>query len=140
MRLALHQAGEVGTRAGRILMAERSLSALGLIDKHPTEDDQRLEHVDVLATYDALVTDDPDPAAQIQAALTAGINCAVWDDADAATAEYGPAFLDSGLTLLTGCNLGSGIAFVGFFPAQSTYTPFITGFKTGKIKLWNRSG
>ena len=91
-------------------MAERSLTALGLIDKHPTEDDDRLEHVEVLATYDALVTDDPEPQEQIEAALTAGISCVVWDDADEAAAQYADAFQQSGLVLLTGCNLGSGIA------------------------------
>lgn len=110
MRLALHQAGEVGTRAGRILLAERSLTALGLIDKHPTEKDPRLESVDVLATYDALLTDSPEPATHIEMALTAGIGCVVWVDADEAREEYGDAFAAAGLSLLTGCNLATGIA------------------------------
>ena len=110
MRLALHQTGEVATRAGRILLAERSLTALGLVDKHPTEPDDRLEPVEVLATYDALLTDDPAPEDQIQAALAAGISCVVWDDATVAAVEFGDAFDEAGLTLLTGCNLGSGIA------------------------------
>lgn len=110
MRLALHQTGEVATRAGRILLAERSLTALGLVDKHPTEPDERLEPVEVLATYDALLTDDASPEHQIEAALAAGISCVVWDDATAAAVAYGDAFEAAGLTLLTGCNLGSGIA------------------------------
>lgn len=110
MRLALHQSGEVATRAGRVLLAERSLTTLGLIDKHPTELDDRLEKVEVLATYDALLTDDPSPHPQIEAALTAGISCVVWDDANGVAAEYGGAFADAELRLLTGCNLGSGIA------------------------------
>ena len=110
MRLAIHQTGEVATRAGRILLAERSLTALGLIDKYPTEPDDRLEHVEVLATYDALVTDAEQPATQIEAALNAGINCVVWGDADGAEEEYDEAFTAAGLHLLTGCNLGSGIA------------------------------
>jgi hypothetical protein len=91
-------------------LAERSLTALGLVDKHPTEPDDRLEHVDVLATYDALVTDDPSPHEQIESALSAGISCVVWDDADGAATEWGEAFAEAGLRLLTGCNLGSGIA------------------------------
>ena len=103
MRLALHQSGEVGTRAGRILLAERSLQTLGLVDKHPTEKDPRLEHVEVLATYDALLTDAADPRSDIEMALTAGVSCAVWVDA-AATGE------ESGLRLLVGCNLATGIA------------------------------
>jgi hypothetical protein len=110
MRLALHQSGEVATRAGRILLAERSLTAIGLIDKRPTERDDRLEQVEVLATYDALVTDDPDPGPQIETALNTGISCVVWDDASGAHDEYGDAFADAGLRLLAGCNLGSGIA------------------------------
>ncbi|MDX2343714.1 MAG: hypothetical protein QNL12_08305 [Acidimicrobiia bacterium] len=110
MRLALHQSGEVATRAGRILLAERTLTAIGLIDKHPTERDDRLEHVEVLATYDALVTDAEDPTPQIEAALTAEIDCVVWGDADGAQQQYGDAFSTAGLRLLTGCNLGSGIA------------------------------
>jgi len=110
MRLALHQSGEVATRAGRILLAERSLTAIGLVEKHPTEKDDRLEHVEVLATYDALVTDDEHPEEQIESALGAGINCVVWGDADGAHDKYGDAFTDAGLRLLTGSNLGSGIA------------------------------
>ncbi len=110
MRLAIHQSGEVATRAGRILLAERSLTAIGLIDKYPTEPDDRLEHVDVLATYDALITDDEHPEPQIEAALNAGISCVVWGDANGAEDDYGEAFADAELRLLTGCNLGSGIA------------------------------
>lgn len=110
MRLALHQSGEVATRAGRILLAERSLTTIGLIDKRPTEHDDRLEAVEVLATYDALVTDDPNPGPQIEIALNTGISCVVWDDAYGAHQEYGEAFAAAGLRLLTGCNLGSGIA------------------------------
>jgi hypothetical protein len=110
VRLALHQSGEVATRAGRILLAEASLSSLGLIDKTPTEQDGRLERVDVLATYDALITDDRNPWAQIETALTAGISCVVWGDATDAADTYGDAFAASDLRLLTGCNLGSGIA------------------------------
>jgi hypothetical protein len=110
MRLALHQSGEVANRAGRILLSERSLTGLGLIDKHPTEPDDRLEYVEVLATYDALMTDTPSPDEQIEAALTAGISCVVWDDAEDAATKYGDAFAAAGLSLLTGCNLGSGLA------------------------------
>ncbi len=110
MRLALHQEGEVATRAGRILLAERSLTALGLIDNHPPEPEDRHEHDDVLATSDAFLTDCESPHPQIEAALSAGISCVVWADANGAAAEYGEAFEEADLCLLTGCNLGSGIA------------------------------
>jgi hypothetical protein len=110
MRLALQATGEVATRTGRVLLAERSLTALGLVDQTPTERDSRLERAEVLATYDALVTDAAEPEDDIAMALTAGIDCVVWVDADDATAAYDDRFSDAGLRLLTGCNLASGIA------------------------------
>jgi hypothetical protein len=110
MRLALQATGEVGTRAGRVLLAERSLTALGLVDQNPTERDSRLERAEVLATYDALVTDAAEPEDDIAMALTAGISCIVWADADAAVATHADQFEAAGLRLLTGCNLASGIA------------------------------
>jgi hypothetical protein len=110
MRLAIHQSTEVATRAGRILLAERGLTAVGLVDQSPTESDPRLEQVEVLATYDALLTDAADPAAHIEMALTAGISCVVWVDADEAHEEYQDAFEDADLHLLAGCNLATGIA------------------------------
>lgn len=110
MRLALNQSGEVGTRAGRILLAERSLQTLGLVDKHPTEKDSRLEHVEVLATYDALLTDAADPRHDIEMALNAGVSCVVWVDADDAGEEFGDSFAAADLRLMTGCNLATGIA------------------------------
>jgi len=111
MRIAIHQTGEVATRAGRILLAEPSLTALGLLDRYPTEPDSKLEHVEVLATYDALLSDDAaTPRAQIETALSAGISCVVWSDADGAVAAYGESFAAAGLRLIVGCNLGSAIA------------------------------
>jgi hypothetical protein len=110
MRLALHATGEVATRAGRVLLAERGVTALGLVNQNPTERDPRLERVEVLATYDALLTDAAAPEADIEMALTAGVNCAVWVDADEAFDRYGDAFAEAELRLLTGCNLGTGIA------------------------------
>ena len=135
MRLALQQEGEVATRAGRILLAERGLTALGLVDKHPTDKDERLEHVDVLATYEALVTDSQSPHADIEAALTAGINCVVWDDAEGATAEYGEAYEDAGLRLLTGCNLGSGVA-----PALTAHEVAAAGTVLDVTTAWTEPG
>lgn len=110
MRLALRATGEVATRAGRILLAERSLTALGLVDQRPTEKDPRLEYVEVLATYDALITDAVQPIDDIEMALNAGISCVVWVDAEEAHDEYHDDFAAAGLRLITGCNLASGIA------------------------------
>lgn len=98
-------------RAGRVLLAERSLTALGLVGRHPTEPDSRLEAVEVLATYDALLTDAVDDvAAQVQGALDAGISCVTWVDGDDLEDRFGDKFEAAGLSLLVGCNLGSGIA------------------------------
>jgi len=110
MRLALHATGEVATRAGRVLLAERSLTALGLVDQRPTERDPRLELVEVLATYDALITDQGHPDDDIETALNAGISCVVWVDADESYDTYHEDFAAADLRLLTGCNLASGIA------------------------------
>lgn len=135
MRLALHQTGEVATRAGRVLLAERSLTALGLIDKQPTEPEDRLEHVDVLATYEALITDDAEPQTQIESALAAGINCVVWVDADNAATDYGDAFKSAELRLLTGCNLGSGIA-----PSLTAHEVAGTGTVFDVTTAWTEPG
>jgi hypothetical protein len=110
MRLALHATGEVATRAGRVLLAEKELTALGLIDQHPAEHDSRLERVEVLATYDALITDASAPEPDIEMALVAGVGCVVWVDAEDAYDRYDEDFTDAGLRLITGCNLATGIA------------------------------
>lgn len=135
MRLALHQAGEVATRAGRILLAERSLSALGLIDKTPTDQDDRLERVDVLATYDALISDDPAPREQVEAALTTGIDCVLWDDAYELAEEFDDQFADAGLRLLTGCNLGSGLA-----PSLTAHEVAAAGTVLDVTTAWTEPG
>ena len=135
MRLALHQSGEVGTRAGRILLAERSLTALGLIDKNPTEPDSRLEQVEVLATYDALLTDSTEPEEHIAMALNAGVSCVVWVDAEEAHAEYHDAFVDAGLQLLTGCNLATGLA-----PSLTVHEVEITDAVLEVTTAWTEPG
>jgi hypothetical protein len=110
VRLALRATSEVATRTGRILLAERTLTALGLVDQHPTESDPRLEYVEVLATYDALITDSVHPNDDIEMALNAGISCVIWADAEEAHAEYHDDYANAGLRLVTGCNLATGIA------------------------------
>ncbi|MCP3998665.1 MAG: hypothetical protein GY722_26885 [bacterium] len=135
MRLALHQSGEIGTRAGRILLAEPSLTSLGLIDKHPTEPESRLEHVEVLATYDALLTDATDPDDHIEMALNAGVSCVVWVDAEQAHAEYHDSFEEAGLQLLTGCNLATGIA-----PSLTAHEVAITDAVLEVTTAWTEPG
>lgn len=63
----------------------------------------------MLATYDALLTDNKEPTTDIEMALNAGVNCVVWVDADEAFAAYDEAFAAADLRLLTGCNVATGI-------------------------------
>jgi len=59
MRIALHAAGEIGRRAGRILLAERDLTALGLYGQSGNTEDRRTTAIRELTGYDVLVTDEP---------------------------------------------------------------------------------
>jgi len=110
VRIALHHASEVGVRAGRILLAERDLAMLGLVDRDPHPPEPRIERVVDLAGYDVAGTDDPTPEQQVEAALAAGVDCVLWIDAGDIAERYGRDFSERGITLLRGCNLGSGIA------------------------------
>ncbi len=58
-----------------------------------------------------LVTDAVDDLEEdITGALDAGISCVTWLDAPDLAEQYGPGFAAGGRTLLTGANLGHGIA------------------------------
>ncbi len=105
MRVALHHTGEVGVRAGRILLGDRRVEVLGLIDSEPTERiDGRVEEVTDWTTYDVVVTDSREPAPIVRRAVAAGASCVVWFDANLS----GLATADA--VILTGANLASGIA------------------------------
>jgi hypothetical protein len=112
VRIAIHHVDDVGLRAGRILLGERRLDALGVVGRRPNRStDSRLELAGDLAGYDVLVSDDVhDPWEQAGRALEAGVNCVLWYDGDDDTAALGPAFAERGRTLLTGANLANGIA------------------------------
>ena len=111
MRIALDQHGDVGTRCGRILLGERRLTALGLIDKSPTGSDDRLHTVRDLSGYDVIVTDaTEDASAVVESALEAGIGCVVFADGDDLEGDYGKAFAAADLSLLLGANLATGVA------------------------------
>lgn len=98
-------------RAGRILLGERNLSALGLVGRRPTrQSDRRVEAAGALATYDVLVSDDLDETqTHIEAALEAGISCVLWSDGEDID-RYHEQFVANGRTLLVGANLSRGIA------------------------------
>lgn len=59
MRLALHPSGDVGHRAGRILLAERDLEALGVYGhRSPATAERRVMTITDLAGFTVLVSDD----------------------------------------------------------------------------------
>lgn len=106
MRIALHHTGDVGFRAGRILLGDRRVSRIGLIGRTPTESHSgRVEKASELADYDLVVTDDAEPLPTIERAMAANISCVVWVEPEMDTLQP-----ESGSVLLTGANLGSGIA------------------------------
>lgn len=102
MRIALHAAGEVGTRTGLILLAERSLSALGIYGGGSLASDRRALRIAELAGFDLLVTDDPNPAPLAAIAVEDGLSSVIAGEVPAAIAER---FATAGRTLLTGANL-----------------------------------
>ncbi len=111
MRIALNASGEVGTRAGRILLAERDLNALGLYGHSGKTEDRRTMAIRELTGFTVLVVDEPSPTDALALAGIAaddGLSAvlAVAADVEPALAER---FLAAGTTLLTGAGL-SGIA------------------------------
>lgn len=112
VRIAIKHVGDVGLRAGRILLGERRLSALGIVGRLPnTRTDPRLAAVSDLSAYDVLVTDATDDAAdRAEEALTAGVSCVVWRDRNESLDALADTFAARGLTLLVGANLASGLA------------------------------
>ncbi len=105
VRIALDQRSEVGTRAGRILLAEPDLELLGLVDRNPSDEDDRLVRVLDLSTYDVVVTDATDPSEVLAAAAAAGVPAVTWVDR-----PVGSVPVASDAAVLVGANLGSGIA------------------------------
>ena len=109
MRIALKAFGDVGVRTGRILLAERTLTALGLYDSEAAVGDRRTMPISSLEGFDVLVTDSAESLDDlIEKALESGLSCVVSEAIGSAT--VGDRFASAGLTLLTGANLASGIA------------------------------
>lgn len=103
MRIALHPTAEVGTRVGLILLAERSLIALGLYGGvGELGADRRTMRISALTGFDLLVTDDPDPVALVAIAVEDGLSCVVSGSVPSAVAAR---FIAAGRTLLTGADL-----------------------------------
>lgn len=102
MRIALDHTSEIGVRAGRLLLGEPDLEMLGIIRRDVKDRDRRLNRVDTVTDFDAVVTDDPDSTILAEA-LEAGIPCVLWAD------TVDTAIDASEATVLTGSNLVSGI-------------------------------
>lgn len=58
MKIALDATGKIGARAARVLLAERSVAALGLIGRRSTSGDTRVSTITNLAGWDVLASDD----------------------------------------------------------------------------------
>lgn len=110
MRIAVEQDSEVAARAAQILLAERDLDTLGLLDRTPRQvaGDGRLVRTDDLDGFALVVSDTSEPAALLDRALASGTSICLWRDVD--VAEYDDEFADQGCVLLVGANLASGIA------------------------------
>lgn len=107
MRIALHQSSEVGFRAGRILLGDRRVEVVGLIDKDPVgSQGGRLERARDWSAYDLVVTDDDEPGWVAVKAAAADASCVTWVETDiSGVSPYG-----LGVVVLSGANLASGIA------------------------------
>ena len=58
MKIALESTGKIGSRAARVLLAERSVEGLGLIGRRSTSGDPRITTITNLAGWDVVATDD----------------------------------------------------------------------------------
>jgi hypothetical protein len=106
VRLALHPTGEIGHRAGRILLAERTLEALGIYGSRlPGGEERRAMVITDLAGFTVLATDDTVAPFDLAAIAAAdGLSCALSTDA-APAPDLAQRFASAGTTLLTGASL-----------------------------------
>ena len=109
MRIAIHAAGEVGRRAGRILLAERDLVALGMYGHTGDTEDRRTMAIRNLTGYDVLTTDAHDARSFALIAAEEGMSCVLAGE-PRVDRRLARRFLDNGATLLVGAALGGGIA------------------------------
>ncbi len=105
MRIALDSTLEVGARTGRILLAEDSLTYLGLIQPSQRHGDPRTGPVGDLSTFDVIVSDGATPAASLVAsAAVHGVPLVLWSDEP--TLHRGSAVAP----VAVGANVGSTLA------------------------------
>jgi hypothetical protein len=132
VRIALHSVGDVGRRAGLILLAERGLTALGLYGHNgPKGGDRKTIVIRHLDGFDPLVTDDAATAGGLAAiAADDGISCVV--TADAVDSDIAARFTER--TLLLGANL-SGVA-----ESLAAHEVARTDQVTGSTAAWTTRG
>ena len=110
MRIALHAVGEVGNRTGKVLLAERDLTALGLYGSPNRGGDRRTMAITELTGFDVLVTDDPDAGIALAGiAVDEDMSCVLAAELDPEPQLAGR-FEAAGRTLLVGADLAGGIA------------------------------
>ena len=101
MRIALHPTTDVGHRAGRLLLAEAGLEALGIYGQRgPATEDRRSTAVTDLAGFTVLASDDTVAPLDLAAiAVEDGLSCVL---VSGASPDHGLAgrFSRAGLTLL----------------------------------------
>jgi len=110
MRIALHSVGDTGRRAGRILLSEKGLAALGLYGQSGgVTEDRKTTAITSLDGYNPLVTDDEGDAGSFaRIAAEEGVSCVLSVRPDIDTDLF-EAFATNGRTLLVGADL-AGIA------------------------------
>ena len=133
IRIAIHQTTEVGRRAAGILLGERDLTELGVVDAVPSTIDPRLRRVTRLDRHDVLVTDAAEPSELMGEAAQAGIHCVVWREvaADGFEASY----LERDKSLVTGANLATGVA-----PALAAHEATRLGEVLDVTTAWTEPG
>ncbi len=106
MRLALHPTGEIGHRAGRILLAEAGLEALGIYGYRGTgTEERRATAVTSLAGYTVLAGDDSVAPLDLAAiAVADGLSCVLAADTDPPP-DLAERFAVRRLTLLVAASL-----------------------------------
>lgn len=111
MRVALNAASEVGIRAGKILLAERDLDALGLYGNEGAGRgaDRKVMVIRDVAGFDVLVSDDTSITSAL-AGIAADDGLAFVTTDDRIDDDIPDRFSAAGTTLLIGANLATGLA------------------------------
>lgn len=105
MRVALDSESEVGARAGRVLLAEDSLTYLGIVRSEGRRSEPRTGPVGDLSTYDVIVSDGATPSSDLVAgAAVHGVPLVLWKDEPGL--HRGPA----AAPVAVGANVGSTLA------------------------------